>query len=149
MTGAARHLGDDALAAVVLHVDSLTETADFYTSVFGFEVVEDGSDGSDGILTVSREESRLYFREERTLRGLALDNLDVPIRGLPQGSEVVISVGADDLESVRTRALDAGAHPVGSSGAASDYGGTAFLRDPNGFLIRLRGAERHSADVHA
>ncbi len=127
-------------AWVTLHVESLEETVTFYGTAFGFAVV--ALQVGTGCVTLALNESELRFIETAAVERLSLDNVEAPLSGLPQGGEIVLVVEYAAFAQMCSQALDAGALPVRPPSLSRDGPQEAFLRDPNGFLIRLRQADK-------
>ena len=122
-------------AWVALQVEDLNETVQFYGAAFGFAAIAPQGDADR--VTLAVDGSELRFVEARAVGRLLLDDVEAPPAGLPQGSEVVLVVENVRLAEVWSRALRAGALPVRPPSSDENGPQEAFLRDPNGFLIRL------------
>lgn len=123
-------------AWAALHVESIEETVTFYCAAFGFVAVAPQADF--GCVTLILDESELNFIEMAHVERLSLDDVEAPLAALPQGSEIVLAIEYAMFAELFSQAIDAGALPVRPPSPSGDGRQEAFLRDPNGFLIRLR-----------
>ncbi len=121
-------------AWVKLYVDDLAETLAFYRQAFGF-VSEHDDGGSSARVVVGKD--ALHFTDVSAIEELDLPDVEAPLTSIPQGSEVVLAIEITDIEQTYGLATQSGGLPVRSPHDEANGARVAFLRDPNGFLIRL------------
>lgn len=116
--------------SVIVFVEDMGRSLDFYRSTFGAELDHYDQDGSYGELT-----SGIGFAAHRHVaRHLDLSFHRNEPGGLPSGFELEVAV--DDVDAAFARAIEAGATTVWEP-RDKPWGRSALLRDLDGVFVHL------------
>jgi len=115
----------------ILYVDDVQATLDFYTHAFGFDVAFLHEGGDYGELTTG--DTKLAFSATTLMQSLG----KTPQPPSAQHPTFEIAFETDDVPLAYQRAMDAGA--VSMQAVREEPWGqtTAYVADPNGYLIEL------------
>lgn len=119
------------LRYTILYVENVGATLDFYEAAFGLAVSIRHPSGDFG--TLDTGETILSFSSHALMTSLGKS----PAAPDPARPTFEIAFETDDVAAAYERALAAGATPV--QGAKKEEWGqtTAYVRDPNGFLVEI------------
>lgn len=115
----------------ILYVDSVAATLEFYTRAFGLDRAFLHESGDYGELETGA--TRLAFSSTALMRQLGKS----PAAPVPQRPTFEIALETHDVAAALARALEAGATLVQAARDEPWGQTTAYVTDPNGYLVEL------------
>ncbi len=125
----------NGILEAALYVEDLGRSAEFYSRVFGFEVIDGGSSRMRALHAGNRQ-VLLLFTRGGSAGGVKLPEGFIPGHDASGRQHIAFAIPADAVDSWRARLAELGV-PVESQVRWPRGGTSLYLRDPDGHSVEL------------